>query len=127
LCGPSMFARFLRTFLPALLAIVLASSSLRTLTVRPIWYALGEPSSGKPGFDVVTFVGLLFVLLMAAAVSLAVAYLAGRFSRELDRSEAARERAMAQLRHARDIAESANRAKSAFLANMSHELRTPLN
>ena len=31
------------------------------------------------------------------------------------------------LAAARDIADSANRSKSAFLANMSHEIRTPLN
>ena len=32
-----------------------------------------------------------------------------------------------ELRYSRDLAQSANNAKSAFLANMSHEMRTPLN
>ena len=45
---------------------------------------------------------------------------------ELEAAYHARQEQDRELRAAKELAEDANRAKSAFLANMSHEIRTPL-
>ena len=76
----------------------------------------------RPGLsvlrDAAPMVGLLVLLLAAAAVALCLGV--GRIVRHLEENEL-------DLTEARDRAEGANIAKTRFLGVMSHELRTPLN
>ncbi len=66
---------------------------------------------------------MLWQILAVVAIVLVLFFY---WNRRLSREVSTRQMAEIALQKAKEVAETANLAKSAFLANMSHELRTPL-
>jgi signal transduction histidine kinase len=97
------------------------------LSISRTQAALLQPWRNALVFIVLFAVTSLIVLGMLAVFVLRAIRHEERWGSALMERENRLSRQAKELAAARDLAETANRARGDFLANMSHELRTPLN
>ncbi|MEZ0218148.1 MAG: response regulator, partial [Rariglobus sp.] len=93
----------------------------------PLWHFRLLSAAYRPDIQHQTWTRVLPVFGFMTPAIIGALALGFFFARRLSLALEHAERLQADATAARELAEDANRTKSAFLANMSHELRTPMN
>lgn len=135
---PTRIAALVDTSLARYLALMAVSATIIGLVFALIYFQTTIETPAGPDSIGLTLTKL-FVIIMVIAGVVVWLYVLAQDSRKFAEQESRRHTQLLmeeiedhretdrQLQHAKDIAESANLAKSEYVLGLSHELRSPLN